>query len=381
MRNSTLILLAVLVICGCSHSSPVDPETNADVSNRTITDSDNHYLWGEWNFLINNTHDEIEVVPKREGRFHLNALKFLEESCTDCLEITSIQNNGDSTVDVTVQIKHPFTGFPEYTGFDVKGIVMFDGSWTHPGYEYYLPWPEPMRVSWRKLGDPQRTNPDGYTLRWSPSYDSGSDLPIYKYWEGKYASGTPTANINGYLDFYTDEERHMFSHWGVVSRTYTIWLPPGEAVTIGYAVEACWAPPTNTPVVDPITDFPPEANQEEAYEFKLWLENDGVITHADCCGDSFDPTEAYYIKKQWGGNTARHYVDFTDYTEGGGGGVRSQCGDEWPEYWFCGPTIYVSEMADGDYIGVAINYKLDFSGDPWRTQMAYTVFEFTIDLE
>ena len=67
-------------------------------------------------------------IPEREGRFHLNALKFLESYCTDCLKIMGIKNNGDGTIDLTVQITHPFKGHPEYTGLDVKGIIMFNGS-------------------------------------------------------------------------------------------------------------------------------------------------------------------------------------------------------------------------------------------------------------
>ena len=275
------LLVSTLLLNGCSASDPVSTAIDTPLpisTQQVIPDDDPHRLWGEFTFYIDETHTNVDVVPKRNGRFHLNALKFLEDYCSDCLEIVKIQNNGDSTIDLTIRITHPFTGFPEYTGFDVKGIIMFDGSWTHEGHFYHPPWPEPFRVSWRGLGDPQVLNADGYTLRWSPSYDSGNSQPIFNYYEGKYASGTPTANLNAYKNFYTHENRHMFMTDGAVTRTYTIWLPPGEVITAGYAVEACWEPPLNTPVTDPINDFPLTANQVEAYEFKCILNDGEIIT-------------------------------------------------------------------------------------------------------
>ena len=90
--------------------------------------------------------------------------------------------------------------------------------------------------------------------------ETGSDKPIYNYSPGKYSNGTPRANINGYLNFYT-ENRHMFSCNKSVTRVYHIWLPPGQPVVAGYAVDACWEPATVTPVKDPIADFPVSANQ------------------------------------------------------------------------------------------------------------------------
>jgi hypothetical protein len=316
------------------------------------------------------------LVPVRNARFHLNALKFLEEYCTDCLKIVSLKNNGDSTVDLTVRITHPFPGLPQYTGFDVKGIIMFDGSWEREGYQYYPPYPEPFRVSWRKLGDPQLLNADGYTIRWSPWYDSGSDLPIFNYWEGKYATGTPTANVNGYLNFYTHENRHMFYTDGSVNRTYKIWLPPGEPVTAGYAVEACWEPPTVTPVTDPASDFPITANQVEAYEFRFVLNNGEPITDPDCCGEKNDPTEAYMVAKRWSGEAIHGFAYFTDSYICKGYGWPL-CGDEWPDM-FCADMFFAELYDSGDYIGVAINSKGLFI-PPYCVELAYTVFEFTID--
>ena len=288
---------------GCAASSPVTPDPGIQQTQAQRTKDDPHRLWGEYSLFINEAHDRVDVVPRREARFHLNALKFLESYCSDCLKITGIKNNGDGTIDLTVQITHPFNGFPQYTGFDVKGIIMFNGSHVlfagNGSYRYELP--ENPRVSWRLLGDPELLNADGYIRRWAPSYDSGSDLPIFNYWPGKYSSGAPTADVNAYLNFYTDEERHMFRADESAERTYHIWLPPGPVVA-GYAVEACWEPQTVTPVTNPLTDFPSSANQPEPYHLK-WVINNGdpIKAYSGCCHGSGDCQDGHVEINQWPG--------------------------------------------------------------------------------
>ncbi|GAI85496.1 unnamed protein product, partial [marine sediment metagenome] len=49
-----------------------------------------------------------------------------------------------------------------------------------------------------------------------------------------------------------------------ITREYHIALPQGP-FTFGYAVDASWWPPDNTPVTTPATDFPPEANAEDPW--------------------------------------------------------------------------------------------------------------------
>jgi len=382
MKLTTIVALLALIVVGCARD-PVTPSNISDESHKlkpaSDADSRPYRLWGEYSIYINGTHDQVEVVPKRQPRFHLNALKFLEGNpCYDCLKVLSLKNNGDSTVDLTVKITHPFPGLPQLTGFDVKGIIMFDGSWVKEGYQYYPPYPEPFRVSWRKLGDPQLMNADGYTIRWSPWYESGSELPIFNYYHGKFATGTPTANVNGYLNFYTHENRHMFYHYGSVNRTYKIWLPPGKPVVATYAVEACWEPPLVTPVMNPAEDFPITANQPEAYELKFVLNHGEPITDPVFCQSANQWTEnwrcAYGLKKQWGGHTAKGVALYsTCYGSNGWG--PPPCGDEWPDT-YCWGQYVVQNCYIGDHIGVAINYG---GTGMIKNQFAYTVYEFTLD--
>jgi len=387
MRHLILVVILAATVVGCAHSGqnplvPVAPGGDqiepTDLTALAVDRDGPYRLWWEGFIYIDAAHERVDVVPRRDMHFHLNALKFLEEYCKNCLQITGIKNNGDSTIDLTVKITHPFKGFPQYTGFDVKGIIMFDGSWENPGDYKFLPWPEPFRVSWRGLGDPQVLNADGYTLRWSPWYDSGLPQPIFNYWRGRHASGTPTANLNAYLDFYTHEARHMFADYGSVSRTYHVWLPPGPVVA-AYAVEACWEPPTKKPVTNPIVDFPLSANQSEPYKFYFDLNNGEPITEPGCCGDKYDPSQAYMYSKQWGGHTAKHFASFSDYHHGSGG-WWPPCGDEWPDM-YCASLFNADNFPDGDYIGVAVNFRGVFDPEPKQIEIAYTVFEFTIDLE
>jgi hypothetical protein len=237
MRIYILVALLTAIAVGCAHSTAVAPgagSTGVQAPQVISTANDSpHRLWGEWTWYINGAHDRIDVVPRREGSLPLNALKFLESYCSDCVTITKIKNNGDGTIDVTVRITHPFPNNPEYTGFDVKGIVMFDGSHDVYWYSYAIyPFYDHFHISWKETGDAELLNADGYTVRWNPTWDSGSSLPIFNYWPGKYSNGTPTANLNAFLNFYTDEQRHMFRVSGKVDRTYHIWLPPGP-LTMG----------------------------------------------------------------------------------------------------------------------------------------------------
>jgi len=391
MRAGVFVVIAVTMALSCAHAreGPIAPGgPNVGLAAVSTADRDDpHRLWGEWTFYIPASHDRVEVVPQRQGRFHLNALKFLESYCTDCLKIMSLKNNGDGTIDLVVRITHPFKGHPEYTAFDVKGIIMFDGSYEYGNpFSKEPPYPEPYRISWRLRGDPELLNPDGWTWRWSPSYDSGSDLPMFNYWPGKHSMGCPTANLNGFRNFYTHDQRHMFATDGTAERTYRIWLPPGEPVVAGYAVEACWEPPIKTPVTDPLNDFPISANQSEPYIFNLVVNNNEPITKSPCCGFG-DPD---YCSDLWvecaawsgitpgydGGNTYVYFIYLDgDYT---GVGPLFQCYH--PE-----DGIYSQFRGDltEQYPDGAYRELVRFCTPPTAIpkNVVIDVYDFTIDLD
>ncbi|MFH1676639.1 MAG: hypothetical protein ABIC40_06395, partial [bacterium] len=189
-----------------------------------------------------------------------------------------------------------------------------------------------------------------------------------------------------YKNFYTDENRHMFRDYGQVPVTYKIWLPAGQPIIASYAVEACWEPPSKTPVTDPINDFAFSANQPEAYRFFLSLNNGEIITDPYCRSGNCDPSDGYIFSKQWGGHTALHFSVFSDHfiqkggihsSCGGGWSSGNPCPGDWPDM-YCGDNLfYAANFPDGDYLGVTVNYRLN--PDFTRIEFAYSVFEFMID--
>jgi hypothetical protein len=333
----------------------------------------------------------VVLVPKRGSRFHLNALKFLESYCADCLQIVDLTNNGDGTVDLTVRITHPFLGHPEYTGFDVKGIIMFNGSNEFDTCPKYPMYPK-YYVSTRWLGDPELLNPDGFTYRWSPWFDSGSDMPIFNYWEGKYANGTPTANINAYLDFYSTEDRHAFFSDSHVERTYHLSLPGGP-VTAGYAVEACWEPPSVTPVTDPIADFPITANMPEPYHFKIVVNDGNVVTDPGCCNWETYPYTVHELRAEYlnwyvpdwammhpyGPDTMVAHWTQEEFGSGSENGMGCFPGDG-PDNWLILVDLLASILDDGPHKGVGVFWYWPNVGQDVICP-GITIFEFETNLQ
>ena len=233
-----------------------------------------------------------------------------------------------------------------------------------------------FRVSWRLKGDPELLNPDGYSYRWSPWYDSGSDQPIFNYWHGKFATGTPTANINGYKNYYTNETRHMFEINKHASATYRIYLPPGPHV-VGYAVEACWEPPSVMPVIDPVTDFPITANQPEAYHFKMVVNNGEVITDCkNCCGVSMDCSELYIEHSQWGGISSNRVGAYWP-DAGGDNGYLHDCEPEQEGRYAATIHLPSCKWGNGIHRIVAINYRSYW--DLYHHDMVFTIFDIIVN--
>jgi len=387
-----VILMVMLVGCARGSGSPVAPSAEKapppEASHMAAISDGPYQLWGQWMFYFNAAHDRVDAIPLRTGRFHLNSLKFLEEYCSDCLKIINIKKNWDGTYDLTVRISHPFKGHLEYTGFDVKGILMFNGSYEYPSvFSDWPPYPEPYRISWRVYGDPELLNPDGWTLRWSPSWVSESKLPIFNYWPGKYSMGVPTANLNGFKNFYTHEQRHMFTTDGLVQRTYNIWLPPGEPVVAGYAVEACWAPPTKTPVTDPLNDFPLSANQPEPYLFNLILNNNMTITESPCCGGDFQDCSRTRVEcARWdgvdpgmGGNTYLYLIRPHPYTDYIGIGPLFKCSPALDDVYYA--AIGYSTLHNGNGVYRKLILYVELTTTTMGKNVVLDVYDFVIDID
>ena len=234
-------------------------------------------MWDYALFRVSEDHLSIERIPYRASSIHVNVTRFVEPpECAQCLTIGKPDIQADGSIKVKVTLRHPFPDQPEFTGFDVRGTVMFpathywyghinDVAWFNRdegslfGYDHI-----PHFFSRASHGGGELLNADGFTLYFFPGFEiPGFDKPIFKYWKGIHANGpNPDSTINGYKLFTDDTDRRMFLVTDTISRTYHISPPEGEFI-FGYVVDASWTWPSVMPVTDPKTQFPPWANAED----------------------------------------------------------------------------------------------------------------------
>lgn len=263
-RLSLLIIFLItsLFVHACSsNSSPVEPAIQVQSENLQQT---SHHLWGFYLLSFNQNENTLEILPGREITDHFNVLKFLEYGpCSNCLKITSFQDMGEIKK-VDIKITHPFTS-KNLTGFDVRGIVMFPGSYTFPSYG--LNAPDGIAGS-----DGGLVNADGYTALYNYTTKGYGPDGLQGYLKGKYATATaPTAKLNGYKRFVSPinpNTRNIFEAGTSITVTYEMKFP-SKPFLLGYAIDASWVKPKTKPVNNPVTDFPPEANCAEPWKITV----------------------------------------------------------------------------------------------------------------
>ncbi len=255
MRIFVPVFLAAAILTGCAGSGVQEPITPSSSVANAVADAGNRYVWGLWNVRISADRERVEVIPCRNADMHFNVLRLLEVTpCHTCLTIENIHPAGPNELQADVRLAHPFPGLIKYTGFDVRGIFIAQTDFTFP-------------VSGREIGwgdtVPRMLNPDGYTPLFNPTEYPPTFPAALGYVPGKYATGGDlSATLNPFMAYRKDAPRRMFEAGSAETRTVQIYAPPGP-IYFGYAVDACWEPVEN--VVDPLTDFPPEANCLEAY--------------------------------------------------------------------------------------------------------------------
>jgi Tol biopolymer transport system component len=263
MRYMVAIIFAITLAACASQDTPSPEPTAPSLSGNNVIPSaefSSRMLWGYWEGYIPPTHETIELNPAREANMHLNARRFLEDTaCKTCLKISNINFDlVQMTASCDLQLTHPFPGFDRFTGFDVRGIVISDGSRYFPSLDVTMPD--------ATLGDFTLTNPDGYTRLWNTvDFPPGSGaFKIQEYSQGKKATpGGFTGTVNPYIEF-TQDPRSCFPAGAAITRSLTLKLKAG-GLKFGYVVDASWAPPTVDPPVDLMTDFPENANAIEPY--------------------------------------------------------------------------------------------------------------------
>jgi len=276
---------AVMLLSSCSGNGGVTPTTQDTSPTGAINAQNSHQNWGLWQFKANPQEGTMDVVQLREGNFHLNALFFLEPPPLVNLSLESLKIIGD-TVDADIGLRHPFLGLIEFTGFDVCGILVTNGSVT--GFN-----DSGLRMA--GTNDTHLMNPDGYSRWWNPAEFPVNNDTMSCYKDGLL--GTPqsvghyNSTLNAYKYFCDDLgpndplsdidllKRGMFSAGTKNIRHYTIKMGPAGLV-FNYAVDASWVFPTGGPPFTAPDDFPPAANRPEAWrtevtevENTLW--NDG----------------------------------------------------------------------------------------------------------
>jgi hypothetical protein len=278
MRYVLITLILLLTICGCSSngSGILPDEEVSDPLPQFMLPQSNRCAWDIGLYRVSEDHMTIERLPNRTADWHINVNYFVEPPfCNHCLMVGKPQIQPDGTLKVKVILSHPLPGQPQYTGFDVRGTIMFPATrywkanfsmrtiYQYHVFDDYIP----LWFSRAEDGGGQLLNADGFTFYLFPGLDFGPEFeqPIFNYSKGQHAYGPdPDSTVNGFKLFTKDPERRMFLTTDMISRTYHIEPPDGE-FTFGYVIDASWVQPTTTPVTDPKTDFPYYANCEEGY--------------------------------------------------------------------------------------------------------------------
>ncbi len=380
IRYNLLSLFILLALVGCSaapvNPGPVLPDLTeplnglTDETRETVSLENSHQLWfSSLIFVDPGAPDgvEFEILPLRQVSGHWNILTWLENGpCFDCFKLVNVQQSGYGTLLVNIEITHPFDNM-NFTGFDVRGICMFDGSREFPEAGLVL--------SDRDLGDGELVNAEGYTSLYNSTTEGHG---MEGYIKGNLATvQPPSATLNGYIRHITDDPsntRNAFYAGDAITATYEIVMPDGPFV-FGYAVDASWQKATNLPVTDPMTDFPLEASCTEAWKIHV-VEvpvGDGLT---DCGGWTFLQVDVY----DWQGKDDIH-PPVVECPELFDGIIESAWIEDGPDYTRYGATVEnLLSAGPGEYkclVGVTAQEN-DPIGKPWLDLSAYQLISLSV---
>jgi len=269
-KSYLVILMLLLVVYGCSSNGVKNPVTagnfepgKLDATPQITTENNNRYMIGYWDVFIPDDHSSIELFPLRTTDMHFNAVRWLEETpCSTCLTVENIMIMPSGLLSAGFRLQHPFPGLDRFNGFDVRGIFISGGNYTFPYSE--------QTISWFSDDHPRMVNYDGYTDLFNPT-DFPEDLPVppcLKYVPGNRSTGGDlSATLNPFVAYQTWEPRRMFVAGAAETHQILLDLPDGP-IWFGYAVDVSWHP-VEGELIDPIEDFPPEANSLEPYSIQV----------------------------------------------------------------------------------------------------------------
>ena len=263
------VLLITLAISGCNAAvnmvNTPDPQYPAQGSYATDSHLAERLLWGFWNVSVD-VDGNVRTAFDRSLAMHFNTVRFMEETpCNDCLTISNLQVLPNSEISLDLTLRHPFAGKPQFTGFDVRGIVITPSDYAFPD--------SGLNIAW-ELDNLLLRNYDGYTNLFNPvDFPQGSNPAVLTYYKGNFAVGDNlTGTLNSYIAFCEDAPRRIFNA-GEERTEQMILRLPGLPFSFGYAVDSNWFP-VDGPVTDPLNDFPPEANCLEAFQIETVIVNE-----------------------------------------------------------------------------------------------------------
>ena len=267
-----VLIFTVALLIGCSGGTGRYSPTAASVTENRIaieTDSSNHILLGYWDAYIPESHDVMEIIPRRSNSIHLNIRKLLEDApCQDCFQLVGLNiDQPNQILSADIRITHPFPGLDTYTVFDTHLVIISDGSLYFPALDATIPDID--------SGDFTIINPDGFTRFWNTvEFGEGSGaFAILEYSQGKLAfPGDFTGTVNPYVAYGAEPRNHLGTT-SAITRTVDFKLVPGS-IRFGYAVDACWELPIVIPPENIETDFPLSANALEASLVGYEITND-----------------------------------------------------------------------------------------------------------
>jgi len=275
----SIILAIFVVLSGCSGGDPTGPPLAID-DNRPENSAvrSGHALWGLYDITCDPLTGEIDAIPLRSAEFNANVTRFLQppiapiDLVTITLELGSDIPNGLWVIDIT--LRHPFMQHSVFRGFDVRGIIMSEGTETG--------WYD-LSATYHDVGQTHLLNPDGYTRWWNPIEfaDFGN---IFGYTEGakaipgNFVSSTinpyklfsdalnETAPVNS-IDQFSRATYAPFP--GSNTRRYQIQfdLDGGSpSIRFKYAIDASWSLPDPSFAPDyPVEAYDLSANCQEPY--------------------------------------------------------------------------------------------------------------------
>ncbi len=280
-----LVLCTFLVACS-GGGSPLSP----DLSNRTditprqtaTSGGKSNVCWGYWNITIDPVTGSAEIIPIRTVAFNANVTMFLQPPLAP-VNLIKIQVNPGTDfstgyVDLDLTLEHPFMAFPVFRGFDVRGIIMTDGTMAVESV------PGVIRTA---SNEARLLNADGLTRWWNAS-KFGPEGKIFGFQMGILGFDYyPSATLNPYKYFAdalneTDgvetldpSTRGTFgTNPGINTRNYLIQFPmvgPSINYQFKYAIDASWYLPDPSFAPDyPVEAFNESAQIREPYHLMMW---------------------------------------------------------------------------------------------------------------